>query len=86
VGGSNPAKTKGLKILSLSRKDKQREGMPIKGHGREFTRRGKKKNKQTAEGRTDEKTKEKKGRKTEEKPKSVIETERNKRTTDREAR
>jgi hypothetical protein len=43
VGGSNPAKTKGLKNLSLSRKDKQREGMPIKGHGREFTRRGKKK-------------------------------------------
>jgi hypothetical protein len=31
VGGSNPAKTKGLKILSLSRKDKQQEGMPIKG-------------------------------------------------------
>jgi hypothetical protein len=86
VGGSNPAKTKGLKILSLSRKDKQREGMPIKGTGGSSQGEGKKKNKQTAEGRTDEKTKEKKGRKTEEKPKSVIETERNKRTTDREAR
>jgi len=42
-GGSNPAKTKGLKILSLSRKDKQREGMPIKGTGGSSQGEGKKK-------------------------------------------
>jgi hypothetical protein len=44
VGGSNPAKTKGLKILSLSRKDKQREGMPIKGTGGSSQGEGKKTN------------------------------------------
>ena len=43
MGGSNPAKTKGLKILSLSRKDKQREGMPIKGTGGSSQGEGKKK-------------------------------------------
>lgn len=48
--------------------------MPIKGTGGSSQGEGRK-NKQTAEGKTDEKTKEKKGRKTEEKPKSVIETE-----------
>jgi hypothetical protein len=61
VGGSNPAKTKGLKNLSLSRKDKQREGMPIKGHGREFTRRGKKKTNRRQRGEQMRKQKRRKG-------------------------
>jgi len=57
--------------------------MPIKGTGGSSQGEGKKKQ---TDGRGENRW-EKKGRKTEEKPDSVIETERNKRTTtDREAR
>ena len=61
MGGSNPAKTKGLKILSLSRKDKQREGMPIKGTGGSSQGEGKKKTNRRQRGEQMRKQKRRKG-------------------------